>query len=94
MPSSDPADYSVVRSVIVEWLDDNVHFGDAESLITDDEMSFLENGVLDSLGFVQLILHIEGRFSVALDRKDLTRDNFDGMRKIIAYVTACKGFTP
>lgn len=93
MPSSDPATYSLVRSVIIEWLDDNVHFGDADALIADDEMSFLENGVLDSLGFVQLILHIEGRFSVTLERKDLTRETFDGMRKIISYVTACEGFT-
>lgn len=92
MRSSDPESYDAVRAVIIEWLDDNVHFGDAETLVADDEMSFLDNGILDSLGFVQLILHLEGRFGVKLDRKDLTRETFDGMGKIIAYVTSCTGF--
>jgi acyl carrier protein len=76
-----------LRQLIVDWLDDNYHFGDAASLIRDDEMSFLENGVLDSLGFLQLVLFLEGRLGLSIDRQKLTRDNFDGMGKILRYVT-------
>jgi hypothetical protein len=39
-----------VRRGVIDWLDDNHHFGEAESLIGDDEASFLDKGVLDSLG--------------------------------------------
>lgn len=83
-----------LRSEIVEWLDDNYLFGDATSLIKTDDMSFLESGVLDSLGFVQLVLMLEKRHAVKIDRKHLTRANFDSMNKILAYVTAIPGYGP
>jgi acyl carrier protein len=76
-----------VRQSVIDWLDDNYHFGDAASLIKTDEMSFLDNGVLDSLGFVQLILHLEKSFRIRIDRKDLSRTNFDSLCKIVTYVT-------
>jgi acyl carrier protein len=84
--------YDAVRTVLIDWLDDSYHFGDAAGLVTSDELSFLENGILDSLGFVQLILFLERTFAIVLDRKDLTRENFDGMRKIITYVISHRDF--
>lgn len=81
-------DYTALRQHIIDWLDDNYHFGDAEALIQSDEMSFMDHAILDSLGFVQLILFLEQTFDMAIDRKDLSRNNFDGMAKIISYVTS------
>jgi acyl carrier protein len=76
-----------VRQVIIDWLDDNLHFGDAASLITSDDLSFLDNGILDSLGFVRLVVHLEDRFGMTIDRKVLTRENFDSMNRIVRFVT-------
>lgn len=83
---------SDVRRFVIDWLDDNYHFGDAATLITSDEMSFLENGILDSLGFVQLILHLENTFKISIDPKNLSRENFDGLGKIVHYVTSHPDF--
>ena len=79
---------SEVRRAVIDWLDDNYHFGDAETLITSDQMSFLENGILDSLGFVQLILHLETTFGIRIDPKCLSRESFDGLGKIVHYVVS------
>ena len=79
---------TIVRQSVIDWLDDNYHFGDAEALIGDDERSFLDHGILDSLGFVQLVLFLENRFGVRVDRKHLTRENFDSLGRIIRYVVA------
>jgi acyl carrier protein len=93
MPSSDPgAGYGAVRQAVLDWLDDNYHFGDAESLVGDDERSFLQNGILDSLGFVKLVLFLEERFRVTIDRKSLSTDNFDGLGKICRFVTTHRDF--
>ena len=81
-----------VRQSVIDWLDDNYHFGDAATLIKSDEMSFLDHGVLDSLGFVQLILHLEKSFKIQINRKDLSRANFDSLAKIVAYVTGHKDY--
>jgi acyl carrier protein len=86
--------YAEIRQEIIDWLDDNVHFGDAAQLVTDDEASFLDGGILDSLGFVQLILFLENSHHIKLERKDLTRENFDGMAKIVSYVTNHPDFAP
>lgn len=84
------ASYQNLRQQIIDWLDDNYHFGDAASLIKHDDMSFMDHGILDSLGFVQLILFLENTFHIILDRKDLSRENFDGLGKIINYLLSHK----
>ncbi len=76
-----------LRKVIIDWLDDNYHFGDAEGLIdSDDEKSFLQSGILDSLGFVSLVLFLENSCSVTIDRARLSPENFDSLGKIVRFV--------
>lgn len=79
---------SDVRQNVIDWLDDNYHFGEAAALIKSDDTSFLDNGILDSLGFVQLVLHIEKAFGLRIDRAQLSRSNFDSLGKIVGYVTS------
>ena len=81
------ADPQTVRQHVIDWLDDNVHFGDAATLIKSEEMSFLDNGILDSLGFVRLVLYLEDTFGIRIDRQQLTRDNFDSLGRIVRNVT-------
>jgi acyl carrier protein len=75
------------RQAIIDWLDDKYHFGDAAQLIKSDDMSFIKGGVLDSLGFIQLVLFIENTYSLKINRKELS-PTFDTMAKIVAYVTS------
>ncbi len=84
---------STLRKIVIDWLDDNYHFGDTEALLGgDDEKSFLQNGVLDSLGFVKLILFLEDSFSVKINVKDIRPANFDSLGKIVRYVRALPGY--
>ena len=81
------SDKENLRAMVIDWLDDNYHFGDAESLIDgDDERSFLKSGILDSLGFVSLVLFLENNCSIEIDRASLSPENFDSMAKIVRYV--------
>lgn len=50
------------------------------------ETDLLETGVLDSLGFVELLLHLEEDFgvSVALEQVDL--QNFRSLERIAAFL--------
>lgn len=87
------SEQKITRQLIIDWLDDNYHFGDTESLIGgDDNKSFLQSGILDSLGFVSLVLYIENTCNVKIDRADLRPENFDSMGKIVLYVMALQGF--
>lgn len=81
-----------VRQTVIDWLDDNHHFGDAEKVIENDDRSFLDNGVLDSLGFVELVIFLEDSYGLKIDRNGLRPANFDGLRKIVTYVTSHPDF--
>jgi acyl carrier protein len=76
-----------VRSAIIEWLDDTRHFGQAASLVRSDSMSLREGGLLDSLGLVQLVLMLEKRFGVAIDRKWVSRPDSQSIDAFAALVT-------
>jgi acyl carrier protein len=57
-------------------------------------MSFMDGGILDSLGFVQLCLFLEKTYAMKIDRKSLSRENFDSLGKIIRYVSSHKDYRP
>ncbi len=82
-----------LRQTLIDWLDDNYHFGDAESLIGgDDDKSFLQHGILTSLGFVELLLFIERSFDLKIERKDVSPANFDSLQKIMTFLKAAPGY--
>jgi acetyltransferase-like isoleucine patch superfamily enzyme/acyl carrier protein len=75
-----------VRAAIIEWLDDTRHFGEAERLVTSDSMSLRDGGLLDSLGLVQLVLMLEQRFAVEIDRDVVARVESHSMRALVDLV--------
>ena len=79
-----------LKQHVIDWLDDNYHFGDAAAKITSDDLSFLDHSILNSLGFVALILNLEDTFGLRIERKRITRDNFDSLRKILDFVLSHK----
>jgi acyl carrier protein len=59
-------------------------FGDGSKLR--DEMSFLDNGILDSTGMLELISHIEQEFDIAIDPAELIPDNLDSVDRVAAFI--------
>jgi acetyltransferase-like isoleucine patch superfamily enzyme/acyl carrier protein len=76
-----------VRAAIIEWLDDTRLFGAAADLIADDFQSLRTAGLLDSLGVVQLVLMLEKRFGVSIDRKRAADRDAQSMSAFIDLVT-------
>jgi acetoacetyl-CoA synthase len=58
-----------VRAAIIEWLDDTRLFGEAAHRVVSDTASLHADGLLDSLGVVQLVEMLERRFGVRVDRE-------------------------
>ncbi|HEU4534396.1 MAG TPA: acyl carrier protein [Polyangiaceae bacterium] len=84
--------YAELRQRVIDWLDDNYHFGDAATLIKDDEASFLDNGVLESLGFVKLRIFLEKTYAIKVDTSKDLRKHFDSLGKIVRYVLGHKDY--
>jgi acyl carrier protein len=71
-----------IRTFVV----DNYLFGEAEKLGNSD--SFMESGIIDSTGILELVRFLEATFDVKVADEDLIPDNLDSIEKIMAFVQA------
>jgi acyl carrier protein len=51
-----------------------------------DDASFLDNGIVDSMNVMELIMFVEENFNLEVADEDIIPDNFDSVSKIAAYV--------
>jgi acyl carrier protein len=64
-------------------------FLDGNHFITENE-SLTETGVIDSIGLLQLVDHLESRFAVVIPMEIITPENFDTIAGISRSVTELK----
>jgi acyl carrier protein len=53
-----------------------------------DDTSLLDNGILDSLNLLRMVVFLEQRFGIAVGDADLLPENFSSVNAICAYVRA------
>jgi acyl carrier protein len=53
-----------------------------------DEDDLLALGVIDSLGFVELVEHVEARFGIAVQDVEITEEHFGSIAAIARFVEA------
>jgi acyl carrier protein len=75
---------------IRNFLLESVLAGMRTDAFTDDD-SFLENGIIDSTGILELIGFIEEEFGIEVRDEDLVPDNFDSISKLCRYIAARNG---
>ncbi|MDJ0763422.1 MAG: acyl carrier protein [Myxococcota bacterium] len=66
---------------------DNFMFGDQDASL-DDSASFLDTGIVDSTGILELVAFIEGEFKINVRDEDLIPENFDSIDRIVTYVNS------
>ena len=51
-----------------------------------DETSFLQEGIIDSLGVMELVAFVQKTFGVNVDQQEVTTAHFDSVAKLAAFV--------
>ena len=74
-----------IRTQVQEYIAKNLLFSD-NGFEYDDDDSFLQEGIVDSVGVLELVLFVEEKFGVAVDDQDITPDNFDSVNRLTAYI--------
>ena len=69
-----------IRTFIVE----NFLFGQDEGL--NDDSSFLDEGIIDSTGILELVNFLEEEFSVTVDDEELIPENLDSINNVVGYL--------
>jgi acyl carrier protein len=72
------------RSRIKTFIIDNFLFGNADGL--NDDTSFLEEGIIDSTGVLELIAFLEEEFEIKVQDEELIPENLDSIDKVTAFL--------
>jgi acyl carrier protein len=76
-----------IRSFIVTQL----YYAD-DNPITDED-SFLETGVVDSMGVMELVAFVQSDFGVEVQQSEIVVENFDSIRKLADFIRRKLGLT-
>jgi len=70
---------------IKEFILENFLFNSEGSSLDDNE-SFLESGIIDSTGILEVIAWIENTFGIKVADVDLIPENFDSVQRLASYL--------
>jgi acyl carrier protein len=71
---------SRVRAFIVE----NFLFGNEDGV--KDDSSFLDEGIIDSTGILELVSFLEEEFSISVEDEELVPENLGSINNVVAYL--------
>ncbi|MDZ7833606.1 MAG: acyl carrier protein [Desulfobacterales bacterium] len=74
-----------IKTTLRQFIIDNFLFGDDDGLA--DDTSFLEEGIIDSTGMLELITFLEETFSIQLDDEELVPENLDSINNLINFLS-------
>jgi len=75
---------TAVKDAIRTFVVQNFMFGQGDEL--SDDASFLEAGIIDSTGVLELVGFIETTYSVAVADEDLVPANLDSVERVAGFV--------
>ncbi len=73
-----------IREQLRTYIVDNFLFGDDKGF--DDSASFLDTGIIDSTGILELISFLEGEFPIKVQDEELLPENLDSIRNLVAFL--------
>lgn len=79
------AELASIAARIREHIARNILFVDGQLPFADDD-SFLDNGVIDSTGILELQLFVEEGFGIKVRDEEVVPDNFDSISQLTGYV--------
>lgn len=76
-----------MREKIRKFINDNFLFGQGESSFTDDD-SFLDKGIIDSTGVLELVAFLEEQFGIKVEDEELVPENLDSTNNLVNFINS------
>ena len=68
-----------------EFIIANLLFGEDAGL--DDDTSFLDSGIIDSTGVLELIMFLESTYAVKVAPEEMLPENLDSINRVARFLT-------
>jgi len=75
---------SETRDKIRAFILENFLFGNDQGL--NDDISFLDEGIIDSTGILELVSFLEEEFSISVEDEEILPENLDSIKNVVAYL--------
>jgi acyl carrier protein len=73
-----------VRDQIRDFIVENFLFDEPD--ILKDDVSFLDEGILDSTGILELVNFLEEEFGITVEDDELAPENLDSVDNVVAFL--------
>ena len=74
-----------IKEDVKQFIVNNFLFGVQEDTLK-DSASFLENGILDSTGILELIQYIEENYKINVEDNELVPENLDSLNNVTEFI--------
>lgn len=74
-----------LEAQIQQFVAQNLLFSD-QGYRFSSNASFIQEGIIDSMGVMELATFVNTEFGIQVDPQDVTPDNFDSVNKLAEYV--------
>lgn len=78
-----------IKETVKGYIVENFLFGNEAEPIMDDD-SFIERGIIDSTGIMELIEFVEKSYDISLDDKELIPENLDSLNNLSRFIISKK----
>jgi acyl carrier protein len=79
-----------VEDQIKAYILENFLFSDNGHKLSVDA-SFLEEGIVDSTGVLEMVMFVEETFGVTVEDEDIVPENFDSVAQLAGYIRRKRG---
>ena len=83
-------DESTILKEVREYVVENFLLGEEGDELSDSE-SFLESGLIDSTGILELIAFLEETFDVEIEDEEMIPENLDSVQRVARFIASKKG---
>jgi acyl carrier protein len=74
-----------IKKTVRAYILENFLMGDTGTQLK-DEQSFLENHIIDSTGFIELVTFLETTYSVQIKDEEMIPENLDSLDAIARFI--------
>ena len=85
MNQTAPVNTADVKETMKNFIEKRFLMGGGFENIGDDD-SFLESGIIDSTGVLELVSFTEETFGIYIEDEELTPDNLDSLNRITRFI--------
>lgn len=78
--------HSNIKEGIREFIINNYLLGSKDIQLKDDD-SFLEKGIIDSIGVIELTSFVQNKYDIKVKVTEIIPENFDTLNNLECYIT-------